>query len=188
MKHRIFGKKLGRNTRERKALFNSLTRAIFTHGYFQTTEAKAKSVVRTIEHLSNIIMTKSELDSRRELFRYLQDRNWVNNVVETMKVTFEGQTSNFTKRVKIKRRYGDDALVVKMSFVKPISFSSAPAIKAITPKETKKVETKVKAKAITKKVEAKVESKVEAKKAPAKKVVKKVAVKAKKEVKSKEQQ
>lgn len=184
MKHRIFGKKLGRNTRERKALFNSLTRAIFTHGYFQTTEAKAKSVVRTIEHLSNIIMTKSDLDSRRELFRYLQDRNWVNNVVETMKATFEGQTSNFTKRIKIKRRYGDDALVVKMSFVKPISFTSAPAIKATAVKEPKKVV----AKKIATKVKAKAETKVEAKKAPTKKVVKKVTVKAKKEVKSKEQQ
>ena len=179
MKHRIFGKKLGRNTRERKALFNSLTRAIFTHGYFQTTEAKAKSVVRTIEHLSNIIMTKSDLDARRELFRHLQDRHWVNNVVETMKKTFEGQTSNFTQRIKVKRRYGDDALVVKMSFVKPISFQVAPVAKAKVAKETKKVTTKVKAKAEPKKVEAK--------KAPAKKVVKKVAVKAKKEVKSKEQ-
>ena len=168
MKHRIFGKKLGRNTRERKALFNSLVRAIFIHGYFQTTEAKAKSVVRTIEHLSNIIMTKSDLDSRRELFRYLQDRNWVNNVVETMKKTFEGQTSNFTQRVKVKRRYGDDALVVKMSFVKPISFKKTAAVKTEEVKETKVV----------------------AKKAPEKKVikktVKKVAVKAKKEVKSKE--
>lgn len=177
MKHRIFGKKLGRNTKERKALFNSLVRAIFTHGYFQTTEAKAKSVVRTIENLSNVIMTKSELDSRRELFRYLQDRNWVNNVVETMKKTFEGQTSNFTKRVKVKRRYGDDALVVKMSFVKPVSFQVTPVKAEKIAKTEKKVVEKVKA-----------EVKAETKKAPAKKAVKKVTAKAKKEVKSKEQQ
>lgn len=177
MKHRIFGKKLGRNTNERKALFNSLTRAMFTHGTIQTTEAKAKSVVRTIENLSNTIMTKSELDSRRELFRFLQDRNWVNSVVETMKKTFEGQTSNFTKIVKIKRRYGDDALVVQLSFVKPVTFAKAPVKpEVIKPAKAAKAPAK---KAVAKKAEVK----AEVKKAP----VKKVAAKAKKEVKSKEQ-
>lgn len=183
MKHRIFGKKLGRNTRERKALFNSLTRAMFTHGSIQTTEAKAKSVVRTIENLANVIMTKSDLDSRRELYRFLQDRHWVNNVVETMKKTFEGQTSNFTKIVKVKRRYGDDALVVQMSFVKPISFKTTPAVKAEVVKEAKKEVKKE-----VKQVKEVKEVKAETKKAPVKKAVKKVTAKAKKEVKSKEQQ
>jgi len=147
MKHRIYGKKLGRNTKERKALFNSLVRSIFTHGYFQTTEAKAQSVVKTIEGLANDIMTKPDLLARRELFRHLQDQNWVNQVVETMKKTFEGQTSNFTKMTKIKRRYGDDALVVKMAFVKEVKFSKFP-VKA---EEIKKTEIKKDTKKVAKK-------------------------------------
>lgn len=167
MKHRIYGKKLGRNTRERKALFNSLVRAIFTHGYFQTTEAKAQSVIKTIEGLSNVIMTKEDLTARRELFRYLQDQHWVNQVFSAMKTTFEGQTSNFTKITKIKRRYGDDALVVRMEFVKEIKFAKAP-------EKTKEVkEVKAVKKAPAKKVAAKKTETKEVAKKPVKKTVKK---------------
>ena len=69
MKHRIAGKKLGRNFNERKALLKSLTRSMFTHGTIQTTEAKVKAVVPMVEKLANIIITKEELTAKRELFK-----------------------------------------------------------------------------------------------------------------------
>ncbi|MEI8067469.1 MAG: 50S ribosomal protein L17 [Candidatus Shapirobacteria bacterium] len=124
MKHRIFGKKLGRNHNERKALFTSMTRSMFTHGSIKTTEAKAKAVVSLVERLSNVIITKSELTAKRELFRYLQDQTWVNNVCATFKATFGEQSSNFTRIKRIKYRYGDNALVVSLSFVKEIKFET----------------------------------------------------------------
>lgn len=147
MKHRNFGKKLGRNHHERQALFRSLTRSMFIHGSIKTTEAKAKSVVSTIESLSNTIITKPELIAKRELFRYLQDRNWVNSVCQTFKEIFNGQTKNFTQISRIGRRYGDDALIVKLSFVKPVKFSVKPEKpeESKTKKDTKKtVKTKIK--------------------------------------------
>ena len=152
MKHRIFGKKLGRNHNERKALFVSLTKAMFISGSINTTEAKAKSIVSTIEHLSNIIITKPELIVKRELFKTFQDQTWVNNIVKTFKEVFGTQTSNFTQMTRIKRRYGDDAMVVNLSFVKPIKFEQKKtevkveekkeakpkkAIKKVVKKETK---------------------------------------------------
>jgi large subunit ribosomal protein L17 len=142
MKHRIFGKKLGRNHNERKALFNSLTKSMFISGSINTTEAKAKSVVSTIEHLSNIIITKPELIAKRELFKVLQDQTWVNNVFKTFKEVFGTQTSNFTQITRIKHRFGDDALIVNFSFVKPIKFNikniKAEVVKTKAKKETKK--------------------------------------------------
>lgn len=154
MKHRIFGKQLGRNHNERQALFRSLTRSMFTHGSIQTTETKAKSVVSTIERLSNIIITKPDITARRELFKFLQDRNWVNNVMTTFKSIFGDQKCNFTKITRIKRRQGDDAIVVQFSFVKPIKFSpKKEKIKEIK-KETVKPKKTVK-KTVVKKKEPK---------------------------------
>lgn len=124
MKHRIFGKKLGRNHHERQALFRSLTRSMFTHGSINTTEAKAKAIIPEIERLASVIVSKEELTAKRELYRSLQDQNWVNNVVKTFKSVFADKKSNFTQTVRIKRRYGDDALIVNLSFVKPIKFST----------------------------------------------------------------
>jgi large subunit ribosomal protein L17 len=134
MKHRVFGKKLGRNHNERQALFRSLTRSMFIYGSINTTEAKAKSVVSTIESLSNTIISKPELTAKRELFKTLQDQTWVNNVVKTFKEVFGDQTSNFTQMTRIKRRFGDDALIVKLSFVKPVKFEQK---KEVIKKEVK---------------------------------------------------
>ncbi len=127
MKHRIFGRKLGRNFNERKALWRSQVRSMFIYGKIKTTDAKAKSVLRLIEDISAKIMQKEDLIARRYLYRYLQDRTWVNNVFTTFKTVFVGQKSNFTKMEKIGRRYGDDALMVELSFVKPIAFSKDKA-------------------------------------------------------------
>jgi len=141
MKHRIAGKKLHRNFDEKRALLRSLTRSMFTHGAIETTDAKVKAVVPMVEKLANIIMTKEELTAKRELFRVLQDQHWVNRVVANFKSVFGDQTSNFTTIQKIKRRYGDDALIVKFSFVKAVNFK--PEIKEEVKKETKKIIKKV---------------------------------------------
>ena len=146
MKHRIVGKKLGRNYNERQALFRSLTRSMFIHGSINTTETKAKSVISIIESLSNIIISKPELIAKRELFKVLQDQTWVNNVVKTFKEVFDNQTSNFTQMTRIKHRFGDDALIVKLSFIKPIKFQQKKeeVKKEKVKKETKKVKKETK--------------------------------------------
>ena len=159
MKHRVFGKKLGRNHNERQALFRSLTISMFIYGSINTTEAKAKSVVSTIESLSNTIISKPELTAKRELFKTLQDQTWVNNVVKTFKEVFGDQTSNFTQMTRIKRRFGDDALIVKLSFVKPIKFEQKKEVK-VEDKKTNKKEIKASKKTKEDKKEVKEKTKV----------------------------
>lgn len=125
MRHRMVGKKLGRNFNERKALIKSLTKAIFTHGAIETTEAKVKAIIPMVEKLASTIITKDELTAKRELFKVLQDQHWVNRVVTNFKSVFGDQKSNFTTIQKIKYRFGDDALIVKLSFVKAVDFKPA---------------------------------------------------------------
>ena len=61
-----------------------------------------------------------------------------------MSSKFSGQTSNFIKITRIKRRLGDDALIVKLSFIKPISFLEEKKVKVKKekPKKTVKAPTK----------------------------------------------
>lgn len=146
MNHRIFGKQLGRNHHERQALIKSLSKSLFTYGAIETTQAKAKAVISTIEHLANCITTKDAVLAQRELSKYFQDRGFVKNVYDTFKATFTDQTSNFTKFWKIKFRQGDDALIVKLAFVKPYSLKKVADVA-----ETKKTkETKIKSKPVKK--------------------------------------
>ncbi|NJM90720.1 MAG: 50S ribosomal protein L17 [Myxococcales bacterium] len=46
MRHRNSGKKLGRNSAHRGAMFNNLVTALLTYGRIETTEAKAKELRR----------------------------------------------------------------------------------------------------------------------------------------------
>lgn len=143
MKHRILGKKLGRNIKERQSLWVSQVRSMFIYGKIKTTSAKAKSVLPFVEKLASDIITKPDLIIRRDLFKYLQDQTWVNNVITTFKSVFGTQTSNFTKITNIKRRMGDDALIVELAFIKPVTFSQEKVKKENPPtggkKETKHV-------------------------------------------------
>ena len=144
----MVGKKLGRNFNERKALLKSLTKAMFTHGSIETTEAKVKAIIPMVEGLANTIISKEELTAKRELFKVLQDQTWVNRVVANFKSVFGDQKSNFTTITKIKRRFGDDALIVKYSFIKTVDFK--PVKKEESKKEAKKVKPAKKIKEVKK--------------------------------------
>ena len=149
MNHRKFGIKLGRNRREREALFKSLTRSVFIYGAIETTQAKAKSVISIIEKLANHIMTHDVVLAQRELSTYIQDKNLVSQIYTTFKAAMADQTSNFTKMFKVKIRQGDDALIVKLAFVKPYSLNLKKEEVVKTKAEPKKVADK---EAVAKKV------------------------------------
>lgn len=136
MNHRIFGKKLGRNHHERQALLKSLAKSMFTYGAIETTQAKAKAVVSTVEKLAHTITTKDIVTAQKEMSTYFQDRNFVKNVYTSFKEVFAGQTSNFTKFWKVKVRRGDDALIVKLSFVKPYTLKKAEVKPEVDTKKT----------------------------------------------------
>lgn len=149
MRHRLFGKQLGRNHNQRQALLKNLVKSVFDHGSIKTTYAKTQAVISLVEKLSHAITCRPETFAKDELAKIFQSRKRVNEIYSTFKTTFSDQTSNFTKVVKIKRRIGDDALIVKLSFVKP--YVSKP-VKIEEKKSAKKEDKKpVKNKKIIKK-------------------------------------
>ena len=103
MRHRVSGRKLGRNRNQRQALFRTLLRSLFTHGSIETTQAKAKAILPQAEKMAAMAV-KGDLISRRKLFAVFQDRNFVNQVVAIFSQTFPNQKQNFTKLQNIKIR------------------------------------------------------------------------------------
>src|SRR3990167_3003745 len=51
MRHRLSGRKLGRTTAHRKAMFSNMLNSFFTYGRIYTTVAKAKETRRLAEKL-----------------------------------------------------------------------------------------------------------------------------------------
>jgi len=160
MRHRISGRHLGRDTNQRHSLYRTQLRSLFTYGYIKTTVAKAKSIVPLAEKIAAAAV-KADLNSRRYIFTFFQDRNVVNNIVTAFSATFPGKTSNFTQLNNVKFRYGDNALIVKLSFVKEVN--TIPVVKEKVKKEDKKTVKKAAKKEVKKEVK-KVVKKVPAKK------------------------
>lgn len=51
MRHQVSGRKYGRNTPHRRAMFRNLAGNLVLHGRIETTEAKAKELRRVVERL-----------------------------------------------------------------------------------------------------------------------------------------
>ncbi len=149
MRHRNFGKKLGRNHNQRKALFKNLALSLFTYGAIETTEARVKAVSPLVEKMCRLAVV-GDLNARRELFTYFQNQSTVNLICTRMKETFPDHQKSFLVTQKIARRQGDDALIVKISLVKPFNLKLEKTVDKKEPKKEtvkKVVASKPKAKA-----------------------------------------
>lgn len=163
MNHRKYGYKLGRNRRERDALFRSQVRSVLEKGAIETTYAKTKAIRGLVENVVHSIMTVDGVGASRLISSYIQDKHLISRILSAVKTAFNGQTANFTRIQKTRIRQGDDAVMARISFVRPYSLS-AP----VTKEESKKTEEKTKKTEVTK-VSAKGRSSSGQKKAVAKK-------------------
>lgn len=116
MRHRVFGRKLGRDVKARKALFKNLINALIEHQEIETTEAKAKAIKGLVDKLVSRAK-KKDLHSRRLVFSFLQNKKMVNKLFEEIAPRFRQRPSGFTRIIKLGRRKGDAAMIVKMEFV-----------------------------------------------------------------------
>ena len=71
MRHQRAGKKLGRDSAHRRALYANLAGALIEHGRIRTTEAKAKAVKPIAEQM--ITLGRSDdLAARRRALAYMR--------------------------------------------------------------------------------------------------------------------
>ena len=108
MRHKVFGKKLGRDIKERKALFRNLSKALIRHGKIKTTLAKAQSVRGDIERL----VTKAKKGSNRSVAAiesYLNHKEFTARLIKDIAPRFQKTTGGFTRITRTGTRSGDNA-------------------------------------------------------------------------------
>lgn len=76
MRHRKFGRTLGRKTNHRKAMFRNMANALFTHGQITTTLPKAKALRPFVEKLITAAK-KGDLHNRRRVIAQLGGDKWM---------------------------------------------------------------------------------------------------------------
>ena len=157
MRHLKAGRKLGRTSAHRKALFRNLVGALILRERISTTLAKAKELRGKVEKTITL-GKKGTLHARRQAFKLAPQKETVQKVFGPLAERYAKRPGGYTRIIKIGPRKGDNA---PMAFIELVDRegdapaqekSKGAAKKTATPKtaEKKPVEKKTAAKKETK--------------------------------------
>jgi large subunit ribosomal protein L17 len=116
MANRIAGRKLGRPTDHRLALFRNLVTDLLRHEKIITTEAKAKEVRGFAERMITL-GKRGDLHSRRQALRFVYDKKIVEKVFDSLAERYATRPGGYTRVVKLGLRHGDGARMAQLEMV-----------------------------------------------------------------------
>jgi large subunit ribosomal protein L17 len=126
MRHRRAGKKLGRDSAHRKALYSNLAGALIEHGRIKTTQAKAKAVKPFAEQMITL-GKRGDLHARRLALAELRSQDVVHQLFADVAPRFADRAGGYTRIVKLGPRLGDAAEMVYLELVDYQPAGTAPA-------------------------------------------------------------
>jgi large subunit ribosomal protein L17 len=157
MRHLKAGRKFGRTSPHRKALFRNLVGALIQRERISTTLAKAKELRGKVEKTITL-GKRGTLHARRQAFKLVPAKDAVQNVFGPLAERYAKRPGGYTRIIRIGHRKGDDAPMAFIELVDREGDEAKPAAKG-------KAEPKKEAKDSKPKVAEK--KKAEPKKAPA---------------------
>ena len=159
MRHRVVGKRLGRDAAHRKALLRNLSDSLITHGSVTTTLAKAKYVRPYVEKLVTKAKKDSSFNGVKKVKAKLMTDAAIRKLFSDVAKVFADRNGGYTRIIKLPERVGDNAKMARIEFVEDVK--AKPKKKKVTKetveekpkKETVKEKSKVKSKPKSKKKE-----------------------------------
>jgi len=116
VRHQKAGKKLGRDSAHRKALYSNLAGALLEHGRIQTTEAKAKAVKPFAEKMITL-GKRGDLHARRQALAALRSNDVVHHLFANVAPRFADRPGGYARIVRLGPRQGDAADMVYLELV-----------------------------------------------------------------------
>ena len=164
MRHLKAGRKFGRTSAHRKALFRNLVQALIKRERISTTLAKAKELRGKVEKTITL-GKKGTLHARRQAFKLAPAKEAVQKVFGPLAERYANRPGGYTRIIRIGHRKGDDA---PMAFIELVDREGEAKVsskeKTAPKKEAKDTKPKVTEK---KKAEPKAKESAPKNKAPA---------------------
>ncbi len=116
MRHNVHGRKLGRTTAHRKAMFRNQLSSLVESGQIRTTLAKAKA----LRPLADRMVTQGKrgtVHARRLVRRWIPKRDHVSKLFDEIAPRFAERPGGYTRIVKLGPRKGDGAEMALLEFV-----------------------------------------------------------------------
>jgi large subunit ribosomal protein L17 len=108
MRHRVAGKKLGRTTSHRTAMFRNMVTDFFDKERITTTLAKAKALRPVAEKMITLARYES-LHNRRRALGYIRRKEIVGKLFTDLGARFSDRNGGYTRIIKLGARGNDGA-------------------------------------------------------------------------------
>lgn len=135
MRHNKSGRRLGRTTSHRIAMFRNMVTSFLTHERIITTDAKAKEL-RPIAEKMITLGKKGDLHAIRQASSYIRDKKTVTKLFNTIAPRYKERAGGYTRIIKLGIRPGDTAPVsvielVEEALEKKVSKKKAPVAETV---------------------------------------------------------
>ena len=151
MRHLKAGRKFGRTSAHRKALFRNLVGALIKRERISTTLAKAKELRGKVEKTITL-GKRGTLHARRQAFKLVPAKDAVQKVFGPLAERYANRPGGYTRIIRIGHRKGDDA---PMAFIELVDREGDEAKPGPKPKVEPKKEAKDSKPKVAKKAEPK---------------------------------
>ena len=108
MRHKITGRRLGRTTSHRMAMFRNMVTSLFEHERIVTTAEKAKEL-RPIAEKMITLGKRGDLHARRQALSFIRSKDVVEKLFTDIKDKFADRKGGYTRILKTGIRKGDAA-------------------------------------------------------------------------------
>ena len=116
MRHQLKGKRLGRSSGHRQAMYRNLVTDLLKHEKITTTEVKAKETRGQAEKIITL-GKKSSLHSYRQVLSFVQDKSVVEKLFAVLGPRYAERPGGYTRIIKLGSRLGDGAPMVRLELV-----------------------------------------------------------------------
>ena len=108
MRHKKIGRRLGRDSSHRKAMFRNMAASLIEHESISTTLAKAKEIRRTLEPLITLAK-EDDVSRRRRAFNKIRNKAAVGKLFNEIGPRFKDRPGGYLRILKKGSRPGDSA-------------------------------------------------------------------------------
>ena len=130
MRHSKAGRRLGRKTSHREAMFRNMVTSLLNHEKITTTDAKAKEI-RVVAERMITLGKRGDLHSMRLAASVIREKSVVSKLFSTIAPRYKDRPGGYTRIVKLGIRQGDAAPISLIELVeeemKPSKVKQAPA-------------------------------------------------------------
>lgn len=143
MRHNKAGRRLGRTTSHRTAMFRNMVTSFLEHGRITTTDAKAKEL-RPIAEKMITLGKKGDLNAIRQAASFIRDKKVVTKLFAVIAPRYKEREGGYTRIIKIGQRLGDASPQSVIELVEEeINKKKQPAKESSTKAKQQKAKVKV---------------------------------------------